>query len=49
MTHRQREIKCKRCKHIWTYKGYKLNKNVKYRNYVNCPMCRTSVKLEVKE
>ena len=37
-------IKCQRCKHEWEYKGKK--KNNKYPQYVSCPKCRTSVKLE---
>jgi hypothetical protein len=41
------ELICKRCKWKWDYKG-KRKPNKKYPQYVVCPRCRTTVKLEVK-
>ena len=39
------QLKCKRCKHTWDYRGHKQPKG-DYPLYVTCPRCRTVVKLE---
>jgi hypothetical protein len=40
-------IKCHRCKKEWEYKGKKKIK--KWPQYVSCPKCRTSVKINQNE
>ena len=39
------ELKCKRCQHVWQYRGRKVPTG-DYPLYVTCPRCRTVVKLE---
>jgi Zn finger protein HypA/HybF involved in hydrogenase expression len=39
------KLKCQRCKHEWEYQGSKLKEKVDYPLFVQCPKCRTSVKL----
>ena len=36
---------CSRCNHEWVYTGNKLREKVSYPQYVQCPKCKTSVKL----
>ena len=40
------KVKCHRCRTEWEYNGEKEEKVKKYPQYVTCPECRTSVKLE---
>ena len=42
------KLKCKRCNHEWEYTGSKLDEEVDYPQFVQCPKCRTSVKLILK-
>jgi len=39
------QLKCKRCQHLWNYRGSKIPSG-DYPLYVTCPRCRTVVKLE---
>lgn len=41
--------KCHRCRHEWEYKGKKLKQKVNYPQYVQCPKCRTTIKLNKGE
>ena len=41
------QLKCKRCQHLWNYRGSKIPTG-EYPLYVTCPRCRTVVKLEFK-
>jgi len=41
------ELRCKRCKKDWKYKGNITPKP--YPQYTSCPRCKTSVKIEVKK
>lgn len=41
------ELKCKRCRHTWNYRGKKIATG-DYPLYVTCPRCRTVVKLPVQ-
>ena len=41
------QLKCKRCQHLWNYRGSKIPTG-EYPLYVTCPRCRTVVKLEAK-
>jgi hypothetical protein len=43
------KVKCKRCKHLWEYKGEKTKLMKKYPQYISCPICNTSVKLQEKK
>lgn len=40
------ELKCKRCEKVWDYNGDTIPKD--YPQYVSCPRCRSSVKIEVE-
>lgn len=40
-------MSCKRCGHIWNYKGYK--KPQVYSQYVSCPICKSLIKLPNNE
>jgi len=37
--------KCQRCGYEWVYKGSKLKEKVPYPQYIQCPKCRTTTKL----
>ena len=41
------QLKCKRCQHLWNYRGSKIPTG-EYPLYVTCPRCRTVVKLQAK-
>jgi DNA-directed RNA polymerase subunit RPC12/RpoP len=41
------KLKCQKCSFEWEYTGSK-KQNKKYKQYVACPRCRTSVALEEK-
>jgi uncharacterized protein YbaR (Trm112 family) len=36
---------CQRCNHEWVYTGSKLKDAVSYPQFIQCPKCKTSVKL----
>ncbi|MBU0959269.1 MAG: hypothetical protein KKB31_04980 [Nanoarchaeota archaeon] len=39
------KVKCKRCGKEWDYTGDKIELLKKYPQYISCPKCNTSVKL----
>lgn len=42
------ELRCKRCKKEWEYKG-KIKHIDDYPQYTSCPRCKSSVKVEVEK